>query len=336
MRKPAKIAAKRRSAPSSGFPEIPRLLPVFSQRFSQRSDGAVAQHAAFVERDARRLAEALADGFVRPRAPFEAETRKLLTQALGRTKPKLNAGGISKVAAALEGVVATAALLHAGHELPDSTVRDLVVKAQKRAGLFLESLQAIRAACTGDLVATALLEHRLTPEQLDQMSDDVARLGAALDDALPDARAAHAPRGAGRAPGVAPGLTNWFAAEVGRVLEAHGVRPSQYRDGVYADVLGVLWPAVFDIEPPGDMKYLLKAASAHRRARPFREQTADIPAAETRGQGAQRDRLKAINAKAAALRVAAKSKGGIRRRPPDGMLVGAAGRNRGDNSPKKS
>jgi hypothetical protein len=80
MRKPAKTPAILHSGPSSAFPEIPRLLPAFSQRFSQRSDGAVAQHAAFVERDAHRLAEALADGFVRPRSPFEART--LLMRAL--------------------------------------------------------------------------------------------------------------------------------------------------------------------------------------------------------------------------------------------------------------
>jgi hypothetical protein len=86
-----------------------------------------------------------------------------------------------------------------------------------------------------------------------------------LDAAQPPPRPARRPKGAGRVPGVAPGVTNFLAAEVVRVLQAHDVRPTRHREGVYADVVRVVWPALLDIDAPTEIQHLLRAAPVRPR-----------------------------------------------------------------------
>jgi hypothetical protein len=113
-------------------------------------------------------------------------------------------------------------------------------------------------------VAGALARLGYTPNFLDRLAEGLGMLTDVLDAARPPARRAGRPRGAGRVQGVAPGVSNWLAAAVAGILQAHDVRPTRHRDGVYADVLRAVWP-VLGAPAPVEMQHLLRAAPARPR-----------------------------------------------------------------------
>jgi hypothetical protein len=170
---------------------------------------------------------------------------------------------LCRVIRALEGAAEVVAVLRGDGRDPDS-IRETVGRCARLAQLLRTELASVDRMAD-DLTRDALILRGVEPSFFQKLGDDLNTLEEVLRAAEPPKRPAHRPKGAGRVEGVAPGITNWLGAEVARILRAHDIKPTQHRDGVFADVVRALWPAIFGVEAPSEMQFLLRSAVGRAR-----------------------------------------------------------------------
>jgi hypothetical protein len=196
---------------------------------------------------------------VRP-VRFDASTRAALIRALRRARARPD---IPAITTALEETAEVVAVMRADPRDAEST-RAALARTVGLGRRLREALAAVRLEAD-DLIGGALARLGYTPDLLGRLAEGLDMLSEVLGAAEPPRGRPGRRRGAGRASGIPTGITNWLAAEVARTLQAHDVRPTRHRDGVYADVLRALWPAVVGADAPAELQRLLRAAPVRPR-----------------------------------------------------------------------
>jgi hypothetical protein len=199
-------------------------------------------------------------GVLVPERPFPAELRQALEKILRWARPRLEAGAIATIIGQLREVDDVVSVLRAGTEpVADAILLGKLVVASRRLRSALVATME-KGLLDG---AKARLGYAGTVDQ--QMVEGLDILAELTVGARPRPRHPKGgrPRGGAARGGSGLAYVNvplWFAAEVATVLRAHGVQPSEYQDGRFADILRTLWPHVMKVELTGDIRRLLRSA----------------------------------------------------------------------------
>ncbi len=186
---------------------------------------------------------------------FDAHTRGQLTLALRRARPRPNVAAIIR---ALEKAAQVVTIIRASSD--PATVHLAFERLILAASKFRRALAEARRAAD-DLLAGAKARLRFTPDFEERLIEGLDMLEALVAAATPRRRNPKGGRprgGAALVAGVPALASRWLAPQVADILRAHGVKPSQHNDGLYADVLRAIWSPVIGSELHGDIRRLLR------------------------------------------------------------------------------